>query len=248
MKIFYFSATGNSLHVALSLGGEVLPVVKCIESGSLCHTADVIGFVFPVHFGQVAPPMIDFLKLADLHAHYFFLIATYGHYPANAMQQFNSLLREKGLKTDYQNGVEMVDTWLPRFDVDAEISLLPSRKVEEHISKICKDIENRRKKILPFKFLPFIVGFFERRIKYRNICRKFIVNEACNGCGICRKVCPQQNVQIEAGLPQFGHSCISCLACVHLCPQCAIHFYGEKSKKRFHHPALSLTQLMNGIK
>jgi len=248
MKIFYFTATGNSLHVALSLGGEVLSVVKCLKNGLLCHKAEAIGFVFPVHFGQVAPPMIEFLKVANLQAHYFFSIATYGHYPANALGQFHSLLKKRGLIADYECGVEMVDTWLPRFNVEKEIRLLPRRRVEERVCKIRMDIENGRKKVLPFEILPFIVTFFEKRIKYRNICGKFYVSKACNGCAICRNVCSQENVEIVAGLPKFGYSCISCLACVHLCPQQAIHFQGEKSVARFHHPEISIYQLMNSIK
>lgn len=244
MKIFYFSATGNSLHLALSLGGKALSVVRCMEDNACCYKDDVIGFVFPIHFGQVAPPMIEFVKMAQLEARYLFFIGTYGHYAANALRQFEALLETKGLKADYGCDVEMVDSWLPRYAIENERALLPRRRVEEHILQIRRDIEARKTRSVSYSAIATVASFFGQRQKYRNICSNFEFQGQCNSCGVCQDVCSQHNILLQGGRPHFGEACISCLACVHWCPQNVIHLKNEKSGARFHHAGVSLRQMM----
>lgn len=50
MKIFYFTATGNSLHVAKRLGGELYSIPKVMKNGDRKFEGDVIGIIFPCYW------------------------------------------------------------------------------------------------------------------------------------------------------------------------------------------------------
>ena len=46
----------------------------------------------------------------------------------------------------------------------------------------------------------------------------------CNGCGLCRDVCPVGGIKIEDGKAVISEECIECGACVSECPNGAISF------------------------
>ena len=61
--------------------------------------------------------------------------------------------------------------------------------------------------------------------------RPFHSNEACNGCSLCQKLCPVENIRMREGHPQWQGRCIGCLRCYHRCPQHAIE-YGNQTRKK----------------
>ncbi len=46
--------------------------------------------------------------------------------------------------------------------------------------------------------------------------------DKCNGCGICEKVCPVDNIIMEKGKPVWQNQCENCIACYSWCPNKAI--------------------------
>ncbi len=52
--------------------------------------------------------------------------------------------------------------------------------------------------------------------------RGFRVTQACIGCGLCARSCPQGNIRMEGGMPVFGGSCAICMACAFGCPKDAV--------------------------
>lgn len=75
--------------------------------------------------------------------------------------------------------------------------------------------------------------------------RSISVDEKCNRCGICVKVCPVNNIQIEGNYPVWQHNCEMCFACHEWCPQKAVHHWGRKEGVYYHHPQISLQDLIH---
>ena len=59
--------------------------------------------------------------------------------------------------------------------------------------------------------------------------KKFFVTEGCNGCGLCEKLCPLNNITMVDGKPKWGGNCTQCMACICGCPKEAME-YGRRSK------------------
>ena len=74
--------------------------------------------------------------------------------------------------------------------------------------------------------------------------RSISVDKQCTGCGICSKVCPAKNIQIVENHPVWLHHCEMCFACHEWCPQKAIHHWGRKDGVYYHHPEVSVHDLI----
>ena len=67
----------------------------------------------------------------------------------------------------------------------------------------------------------------------------------CNGCGICEKICPVDNIKLVNEKPEWQHKCQMCTGCLHYCPQKAIQ-WGEYTlgRERYNHPKIKLKELL----
>jgi ferredoxin len=72
----------------------------------------------------------------------------------------------------------------------------------------------------------------------------FSVTEACNGCGLCKNLCPVGNIELADARPRWLNRCEQCYACFHWCPQAAVQ-HGKKTHQqhRYHHPDVTLKQI-----
>ena len=72
----------------------------------------------------------------------------------------------------------------------------------------------------------------------------FEVDEQCNGCGLCVRVCPSANINLEGDKPKWLHNCARCTACLQMCPKYAVQFGNSRSWGRYQHPKVSVKELM----
>jgi len=75
--------------------------------------------------------------------------------------------------------------------------------------------------------------------------KNFWVNEKCNSCSICAKVCPAGNISFIEGKPKWNHKCQQCYACLQWCPEQALE-YGKNTPKyeRYQHPEIKLKDII----
>jgi ferredoxin len=249
MTIFYLTGTGNSLAVAKSIceGETLISIPQVADVPDAEYKDDVIGVVFPVYYAH-APQMVrSFLAKAKLTANYMFAIGTYGYQPGACLWDVQHRVVRRGNPFDYVGGLATADNYLPKFDMDVEISRLPDKHIEENLSRIAADIAVRKKQPATASASWRLVGAFirmaERSLTKNVQAKSFHLDTSCDRCGICAKVCPAGNIAVTDTVT-FGDSCECCLGCVHHCPKIALHVKGEQSAARWRNPHTTLAEIV----
>lgn len=226
--IFYFTGTGNSLHIARQLADEhtELPSIpQMVKCGKYDFEADEIGIVYPI-YGHMPPYMVrQFIQKAKLKAGYKFAVLTYGARKCDAVEIWDGISRKAGNAFDYINTIVMVDNWLPNFDMNEQIKM--DKHIPENLQKITADINGHRRWSEPVTeeerhmhrgFMQWTkldpeVGFLMKSEKC------FTVTDACIDCGICTYVCPRGNYELTSRGVKMSGDCEFCFACIQNCPQ-----------------------------
>ena len=231
--------------IAKRIGGILVSIPQVVDSGNLHYKDDAIGVVFPIYWWTLPKMVCRFLDRVKFEADYIFAIGTYGSLPGAAMLNLQKQSWENGCRFDYANHLIMLDNYLPVFEMGAQIKKLPNKKVEEKTAKIVHDINNRKHMLatasLGLRAITAITSIV-RNLTGKNA-QKYIVNSRCNKCGICAKVCPSGNITVT-GKVCFADKCEVCFACLHLCPQNAMHHKSQKSDKRWINPEVSLNAII----
>lgn len=121
--VFYFTGTGNSLYVAKQLAEHPVSIPQAMKQDILDFTDARIGIVSPI-YGHEMPQMVkDFLKKATFHTDYFYILLTYGNRHGGAAELARQYCDACGVKVNYINVIQMVDNWLPSFDMNEQKAL-----------------------------------------------------------------------------------------------------------------------------
>jgi len=253
MQIYYFSGTGNTLHLAQELQkrfpeAELISIVSAMRSGQLKSTADTIGLLFPIYNFSLPPVYKHFLEQVDLSsAEYIFALSS----RFCLERVFNDLdkhLACQGKALNAAFSVEMPCNYIPMFDVplQEEIDRMES-DIRKKMDEIQATITNRetalQKDELPLKIVGGIlypvVSTYMGKIRLPNMTKSFYVDDTCTGCGICQNICLTERITLVDGRPQWNTDadCFMCFACLCYCPEEAIQLKGRKTegKPRYHH-------------
>jgi formate hydrogenlyase subunit 6/NADH:ubiquinone oxidoreductase subunit I/flavodoxin len=74
--------------------------------------------------------------------------------------------------------------------------------------------------------------------------RSIRVDNQCNGCAICARVCPVHNIQMVDKRPIWQHQCQICFACDEWCPRNAIHHWSRADGVKYHHPDVKIEDML----
>lgn len=248
MTVCYFTASGNCLYVAKRIGGVLLSIPQLMKQDRIEITDDAVGIVCPVYAVEMPMMVKEFLQKAKIKTEYFFFVYTYGMGYAEAFAHVELTCRAKGLKLDYINAIQMVDNYLPGFEMRNQIDTLPGKNVEGQIDKLLADLDRRAE--TPVKInavvraqMAMYQKMLAKRILRKDTAQAYIVTDDCIRCGICAKVCPANNITVTDKV-SFADRCEVCYACLHNCPQNAIHMRNEKSAVRFRNEHISLKDII----
>ena len=254
IKIFCFSATGNSLQIARNIAEEL---ENCVIQTMTTYTpnkpvgglGESIGFIFPVYYNGLPRLVKRFVEeLTIAPATYCFAIANSGGTRANSLGMLDDILITKGVRLSFADEIKMPGNYIiahhaPKPDKVERLITDASIKARE-IAKAISDGElqpAKRKAELWSKMI-------NHSILYKGIHEwdeKFTVADQCNGCGLCSKVCPVHNIKIENKRPLWQHTCERCLACIHWCPCEAIE-YGKNTigRTRYRNPNVKVEDII----
>jgi ferredoxin len=254
--IYVFTGTGNSLVVAKGISKE-LKDCSIVSMGNDTHYNlesgyETIGFVFPTYYRGEPRKVREFIKRLNLQNNkdaYYYVVTTMGRYDGNTLCHISKLLKKKGIVLNYAKALDMFSNYVISYDM-RDTAIEEAKKSEIDFAPILMDIKNRENntitsiEILQEIAYRALIKFVPEMDKY------YSVSDECIKCGICEKVCPVSNINLDQdGHPVFLHHCEQCVACIQFCPKKAINYKDRtQNRKRYIHPMIKYIDLakLNG--
>lgn len=256
--IYYYTGTGNSLWTARQFAQEIgdAELRPMVQSDNKTNTAapDIVGIVFPVHMWGIPHQVLEFLKKMEKEpSRYYFAAGVNAGQVSRTLVQLKKFLASYGITLSTGYDIVLPSNYIPwggPGPVDRQQARF--KAAAEKIKKAAAVIRAKGKS-------PVEKGPLWQRIIFTALYKMtfgmipkmdkdFWVDEKCNTCGICVKVCPVRNIVMQAGKPVWQHRCEQCLSCIQWCPQQSIQ-YGKKTPgyERYHHPEVKLNDIINTI-
>lgn len=241
--IYYFSGTGNSKWVAEELarrtGDEVQSIAALQKDGSVSVYANCgsrIGVVFPI-YAWGAPLIVErFCKsLTMMEGVYAYAVCTCGDEAGLALKRLKKMFAFRAAWS-----VAMPNNYVIGFDLDTPEQ--EAKKVEAASGKL----ESIAKSILAGDSVYEVnegsgarmkTGFIRPMFNtFARSTRSFSVDDNCNSCGLCERICPIDAIELQNGRPVWVKKhCTQCLGCINRCPQRAIqHGTGTAKRGRYY--------------
>lgn len=259
-EIYYFTGTGNSLVVARDIAkdidGELISIPCALNKEFLKINSKSAVIVFPVYIWGIPLIVERFLKkIENIKDVNIYAVTTYGGMPGATINIFEKVLISCGGKLAGGFTVQMPGNYTPFYGAISEIKQKKmfkkwSEKVKmitEYINSAMRGKKENSNIFLNLFFSSLIYNVSAKHIPEMD--KKFWADEKCNKCGICIKVCPVSNIESTDGKPLWMGKCEQCMACLQWCPQEAIQ-HGKKTsnRKRYQHPDVNLTDILNQAK
>ncbi|WP_422486038.1 EFR1 family ferrodoxin [Gudongella sp. DL1XJH-153] len=253
--IFYFSGTGNSLHIASTISQYLhdnlffIPEELEKRSEILEHhfdSDDYLGFVFPVHAWGPPKIVLDFVDKLKLSGHspYVFSVVSCAQEEGKTSEIFKRHLEKNGIRLSSSFTVIMPNNYILGNDVESQEDInMKLLMADKKVAEIFSILESKEEMfdLIPGKTPSLrtgIVNPFFRNFALNN--KHFHVDENCDGCGICEKACPLHSIKVAAK-PIWDGDCTMCLACINRCPTHAIQYDKKTADRgRYVHPDLLL--------
>jgi NAD-dependent dihydropyrimidine dehydrogenase PreA subunit len=216
-QIYYFSGTGNSLHVARELKKRIpnttlIPIISALKSERTTSSADIVGIVFPIHAHTFPWVIEQFLRKSNLRgASYLFALST-RECADKVFSDMNKILKKQGIELDASFMVNTPENFIPVFPVPTEEEI---NHLEEELQIKLNSIQNKISNKIPHH----------------------------EDTGISNKI----NIINDKPVWNREIPCMYCFACISYCPQNAIQAKRMRTRKkgRYHHPQIIAKDISN---
>lgn len=252
--IFCFSGTGNCLDIAKNIAKELgdtdIIMMKKNNENLDVRYAHRVGFVVPCHGGGLPLGLESVVRQITVNpTAYTFGVVSYCGYKGNALKQIS-----KHVPLCYWNSVvhQSACIWLMPHTVmvppmSPEAAQLHSEKMAKAIAADVLAGKRMKKESPALNVLNAVENAGWPMIAKAKL-KEFKVSDECIGCGLCARLCPQENIRIEDGKPQWGPSCMQCLRCLQYCPKNAISCGNiTKNREQWRNPNVSADELTESI-
>lgn len=243
MRIFCFSGSGNSYSVATQVGSRILikpELITHFKDKSIVEIEDSqIGIIAPVYLNDIPKVVKEFilkLSFADANTYVFAVLTSSSGKNKNGFKNINLALAQRNAKLALAYDISMPSSFQERVDIDSVL-----KAVLKKVAEISKAIEGKFENYTPHGSIMLPKNFTKLSFMNRPLSR-MTVTEKCIGCGLCCKLCPTNNLEMQNGKAVRGKNCIACTACANWCPQYAIK--SRMLKGHYHHPDVSATDLL----
>ena len=257
--IFVFTGTGNSLWAAKEIAKEwedcEIVSMGSDRAYSLAGGYDTVGFVYPTYYRGLPLQVRRFVSRLDLSKNkdaYLYAVATCGKVSCggNSIVQLHQLLNKKGAALRYAKHLDMFSNYVVMYDMRPTVKEETQRSVQD-LQPIIKEIKAKTVCKIKTTNEPFQQLAYHYLMHFApTMDKNFTVSDACVKCGICKKVCPVENIELgQDGKPYFKHHCEQCVSCIQNCPTRAINYKNKtQSRKRYTHPDIQWKELakLNG--
>lgn len=242
--IYYFTGTGNSRYVAKKIAEKTGDSIESLnayvkEKKKICCDDEKVIFCTPTYSWQI-PTVVrkQILEGSFKKDTKVYFVMTCGDDVGNSEKYLRSLSKKAGFEFMGVKNIVMPENYIAMFSSpDDEEAKKIIAVADPVILKAAEDIASGKQLDCPdVSFSGKMKSSVVNKLFYA-LCvkdKQFYAGDDCNGCGLCAKLCPLNNISIDKK-PQWHGNCTHCMACICHCPKEAIE-YGNKSKgqNRYH--------------
>ena len=248
--ILYFSGTGNSLAISRQLAERLDEQVKPLNRAvtlDLSHERRV-GLVFPCYWfnaPRAVTELVPRLRLSE--ESYVFIVIPCGAQAGNAIWTVRRMLAAKGIDVAYSHKIRVPDNSAVGFGRNPNDQVWKFDRYAGRLERIAADIAAgvHRCHYAWWGLAGALCAIPAVQRRTLPMLTPAVNLDKCIACGICRDVCPQDNITIVDGKALCGTDCAQCLACVHFCPQQAVELNSKTTPQahQYHHPKVMVADM-----
>ena len=211
-------------------------------SGIVGGKGEKIGFVFPSYYGNLPRAVRAFVEKLEIKPDTFiFTVVTMGGLGQGSVASLDTLIKSKGLRLNYGRGIHMPANYIINYNpADPNRSQKSLEKGDSWLHRIAAEIAAEVQLV---KKLPITANNLYKDIE--ELDKHFAATDKCTNCGLCERICPVRNIQLENKKPKWQGHCEHCVACIRWCPSGAIE-YGKRtqSRRRYRNPLIRASEFV----